>query len=149
MTYDKLFWFVSSYFFPDFRKKYKYTLITRCNQRLPLARALKRQQPETLASEPTPVVCQELRRSQKDQDQVAQNVAFQELMVLQYANGGKIWCRDIQTIVNKYSSMGLFVTRNNLDYLFDTQKNGAIAVSAAKLTTIVPAQEVTTNLESG
>jgi hypothetical protein len=123
------------------------TSITRCNRRLPLARTSKRHAPQVT---PPTAICPELLKIRKEQEKVAQDAAFQKLMVLKAANGGKNRHGDIQNIVNKYTEMGFFVTRNHLEYRLELHKKGTVMKAPPKQPAPEPpTTEVTTNQNSG
>jgi hypothetical protein len=146
VTYEETIFDCELIFLPYCCRKMS-TSNTHCNRRLPFTRGSSRRQSATpVAPEPTPVVCPELKKIKKAQERVAQKAAFDELLVLRSANGGKNRHGDMQNIVNKYSGMGFLVNRSHIEYLFELQRKAAAAAAAGES---APTEEVTTNLASG
>jgi hypothetical protein len=76
---------------------------------LPITRASGR-----ITLQPTVAYCPispTSKRIKKDQDKVAQDAAFTELLTIRSANGGKKKYGDLQMIVTKYKNRGFNVER--------------------------------------
>jgi hypothetical protein len=64
------------------------------------------------------------RRILKAQQQLAQDAAFDELLLIRASNGGKKTHGDIKKIVDKYKERGHFVERCHLEYRMELRAKG-------------------------
>jgi hypothetical protein len=71
------------------------------------------------------------RRILKAQQRLAQDAAFDELLLIRGLNGGKKTHGDIKKIVEKYKERGHFVERSHLEYRMELRAKGLSMVSIA------------------
>jgi hypothetical protein len=96
-------------------------------RRLPLSRKTKT--PQSTDAVVPPPMSPTSRRILKAQQRLAQDAAFDELMLLRGLNGGKKTHGDIKKIVEKYQERGHYVERSHLEYRMELRAKGLSMVS--------------------
>jgi hypothetical protein len=104
------------------------------NRHLPITRAAGKQK---LQSTVVPCVSSpKSRKIKKDQDRVAQDAAFKELLLVRSSNGGQKKYGDIKAIVSKYQNRGFNVKRHHLEYRLELRVLGKKCHEKINLPTI-------------
>jgi hypothetical protein len=90
-----------------------------------LRRQLPRKRSHTLQST-VHVLSPKSKRIRKAQESVAQDAAFEELISMRTANGGRNLYGDFQSIVTKYKERGFNVQRHHIEYRLKLRKQGKV-----------------------
>jgi hypothetical protein len=90
-------------------------------RKLPLTRSARQNLRAIVVA---PILSPNSKKIKKAQESVAQEAAFDELLLLRSANGGRKLYGDIKRIVKKYKERGFNVERHHIEYRMELRKQG-------------------------